>query len=50
MALLIEQIMDLGGVWNVVGTVLTWVALLLTGVSLIDYIAKNEQVLTQGGM
>ena len=50
MALIIVLIMDLGGVWNVVGTVLTWVALLLTGVSLIDYIAKNKQVLTQGGM
>ena len=50
MALLIVLIMDLGGVWNVVGTVLTWVALILTVVSLIDYIAKNKQVLTQGGM
>lgn len=50
MALIIVLIMDLGGVWNVVGTVLTWVALLLTVVSLIDYIAKNKQVLTQGGM
>ena len=50
MALIIVLIMDLGGVWNVVGTVLTWVALLLTLVSLIDYIAKNKQVLTQGGM
>ena len=50
MALIIVLIMDLGGVWNVVGTVLTWVALLLTIVSLIDYIAKNVQVLTQGGM
>ena len=49
MALIIVLIMDLGGVWNVVGTVLTWVALLLTVVSLIDYIAKNKQVLTQGG-
>ena len=47
MALIIVLIMDLGGVWNVVGTVLTWVALLLTVVSLIDYIAKNKQVLTQ---
>lgn len=27
MALIIVLIMDLGGVWNVVGTVLTWVAL-----------------------
>ena len=50
MALIIVLIMDLGGVWNVVGTVRTWVALLLTVVSLIDYIAKNKQVLTQGGM
>ena len=50
MALIIVLIMDLGGVWNVVGTVLTWVALLLTVVSLIDYIANNKQVLTQGGM
>ena len=50
MALIIVLIMDLGGVWNVVGTVLTWVALLLTVGSLIDYIAKNKQVLTQGGM
>ncbi|WP_342999407.1 CDP-diacylglycerol--glycerol-3-phosphate 3-phosphatidyltransferase [Coprococcus comes] len=50
MALIIVLIMDLGGVWNVVGTALTWVALLLTVVSLIDYIAKNKQVLTQGGM
>ena len=50
MALIIVLIMDLGGVSNVVGTVLTWVALLLTVVSLIDYIAKNKQVLTQGGM
>ena len=50
MALISVLIMDLGGVWNIVGTVLTWVALILTVVSLIDYIAKNKQVLTQGGM
>lgn len=30
--------------------VLIWVSLILTVVSLIDYIAKNKQVLTQGGM
>ncbi len=50
MALIIVLIMDLGGVWNVVGTVLTWVALILTVVSLIDYVWTNRQVLTQGGM
>ena len=46
MALIIVLIMDLGGVWNVVGTVLTWVALILTVVSRIDYIAKNKRLLT----
>ena len=43
-------IADLGGVFDIVGTVLIWLSLILTVVSLIDYIAKNVQVLTQGGM
>ena len=43
MALIIVLIMDLGGVWNVVGTVLTWVALLLTVVSLIDYMQRTNR-------
>lgn len=50
MALIILLIMDIGGVFHVVELVLTWVALILTVVSLVDYIAKNKQVLTQGGM
>ncbi|MDY5845021.1 MAG: CDP-diacylglycerol--glycerol-3-phosphate 3-phosphatidyltransferase [Bariatricus sp.] len=50
MAMIIVLIMDLGGVFAVIGNVLVWVALILTVVSLIDYIAKNKQVLTQGGM
>ena len=36
--------------FTVLGTILIYVALVLTIVSLIDYIAKNKQVLTQGGM
>ena len=48
MALIIVLIMDLGGVWNVVGTVLTWVALILTVVSLIDYIVKNYKIFIEG--
>ena len=36
--------------FTVLGTILIYVALVLTIVSLIDYIAKNVQVLTQGGM
>ena len=50
MAMIIVLIMDLGGVMDIVGTVMMWIALILTLVSLIDYIAKNKQVLTQGGM
>ena len=50
MFIVIVMIMDLGGVFDVIGTVLMWAALILTIVSLIDYIAKNVEVLTQGGM
>ena len=50
MFMVIVMIMDLGWVFDVIGTVLMWAALILTIVSLIDYIAKNVEVLTQGGM
>ena len=50
MLMIIVLIMDLGGVFDTVGTVLIWAALILTIVSLIDYVAKNVQVLTKGGM
>ena len=50
MFMIIVLIADLGGVCEIVGTVLIWLSLILTVVSLIDYIAKNVQVLTQGGM
>lgn len=50
MAMVIVLIMDLGGMFEMIGNVLVWVALILTVVSLVDYIAKNKQVLTQGGM
>ena len=50
MFMVIVLIMDLGGVFDVIGTVLIWVSLILTIVSLIDYVAKNIQVLTKGGM
>ena len=48
MFMVIVMIMDLGGVFDVIGTALMWAALILTIVSLIDYIAKNVEVLTQG--
>lgn len=50
MLMIIVLIMDLGGVFDIVGTVLVWIALVLTVVSLVDYVMKNKQVLTQGGM
>lgn len=50
MFMIIVLIADLGGAFDIVGTVLIWLSLILTVVSLIDYIAKNVQVLTQGGM
>ena len=50
MVMIIVLIADLGGVFGVIGTALIWVSLILTIVSLVDYVAKNVQVLTQGGM
>ena len=50
MAMIIVLIADLGGAFDLIGTILSWVSLVLTVVSLIDYVAKNVQVLTQGGM
>lgn len=50
MFMIILLIMDLGGVFNILAQILVWVSLALTIISLVDYVAKNKQVLTQGGM
>lgn len=50
MAMIIVLIADFGGAFAIVETILIWAALILTVVSLVDYVAKNVQVLTQGGM
>ena len=50
MAMIIVLIADLGGVFDLIGEILIWIALALTIISLIDYIWKNRQVLTHGGM
>lgn len=50
MAMVIVLIASLGGVFDLIGTALVWISLALTVISLIDYVAKNVQVLTQGGM
>lgn len=50
MVMIIVLIIDLGGVFDMIGTVLVWIALALTIISLLDYVLKNKQVLTEGGM
>lgn len=50
MFMIILLIADLGGIFDVAETALIWISLILTIVSLIDYVAKNIQVLTRGGM
>ena len=50
MAMIIVLLADFGGVFDMIGNVLIWVSLILTIVSLVDYVKKNIQVLTQGGM
>lgn len=50
MAMIIVLIADLGSIFDIIGAVLVWVAVALTIISLIDYVLKNKQVLTQGGM
>ena len=50
MAMIIVLIADFGGVFDLIGEILIWIALALTIISLVDYIWKNRQVLTHGGM
>ena len=48
MLAVIMLILDFGGVFDIVETVLVYAALILTVVSLIDYIWKNRKVLMEG--
>lgn len=50
MVMIIVMILNLGGVFGIIETILMWISLVLTVISLVDYVAKNTQVLTQGGM
>lgn len=51
MFMIIFLILDLpGSVASTIEMVLIYLALILTVVSLVDYIAKNKEVLTKGGM
>ena len=49
MAMIILLILD-NPIMQTITTVVVWIGLILTVVSLLDYIVKNKQVLTQGGM
>ena len=46
--MVILLILDLGGVFTVIETVVIWITLILTIVSLVDYLVKNKNVLLEG--
>ena len=48
MAMIIVLICNLGGVFGIVETALIWISVILTIVSLVDYIVKNSNVLKDG--
>ena len=51
MAMIILLILDFQNpVMVVIAAVVKWIAVVLTVISLVDYVWKNKQVLTQGGM
>ena len=50
MAMIIVLIFDLCGFFGIVETALIWISLILTIVSLVDYIMKNIGVLKDGNM
>lgn len=51
MAMIILLLLDIQNpIYHIVTQVVVWIALALTVISLVDYVVKNKQVLTQGGM
>ena len=48
MAMIIVLICNLGGVFGMIETALIWISLILTVVSLVDYVVKNIDVLKDG--
>lgn len=45
MIMVILLILNLGGIWDTLAQVITWIALILTVISLADYLKKNWSVL-----
>lgn len=50
MLMIIVLILDLGGVFDLIGQILVWISLILTVVSLIDYLIKNKHVILEGSI
>ena len=51
MAMVILFILDLANpIYQVIMMIVMWIAVALTVISLVDYVWKNRQVLTEGGM
>ena len=50
MFMIIFLILDLPGAGHVISQILVYAAVALTVISLVDYIAKNSRVITEGGM
>ena len=48
MIMIILLILDLGDDFEVLETAVIWIALILTVVSLIDYLVKNKGILLEG--
>lgn len=48
MLMIILLILDLGGAFTLIETAVTWIALALTVISLIDYLIKNKGILLEG--
>ena len=49
MVMIIVLIADLGGIFDILGTVLIWLSLILTLISLADYLYNNRKVLSMQG-
>jgi CDP-diacylglycerol--glycerol-3-phosphate 3-phosphatidyltransferase len=45
MIMVILLILDLGGIFDTIASIITWIALILTVISLVDYLRKNWGVL-----
>lgn len=50
MLMIVVLLLDLGGIFDLIGEILTWIALILTVVSLMDYLIKNKHVILEGSI